>query len=382
MPSDDVVEFGGWPRPPRWVWALAGVAVVAVLAGVVVARTGAHHAAASAPSGSPVTAASPVPESRAPAAGAAGWPSAAGACGSSVYLPQIRLARQHARVHGKVLVGGTGVRQVTLGGAVLGALPGLPEHGRLVTNLVAGPGAAYAFDTPCLSSSAFVRVYRIVAGAAYRLRITADALLGGPHHVWAVTYRPRAVRTLVLIPGGRAVTFKSNITPVADTAAGLVVAEYHPPAGRPPAIKLVDPDTGAVLRRLGEGSPLGAAGHVLLVSLHGCGAPLAHSRCTLESINLNTGRPANMVELPAGRVPVSGDLSSPVFSPDGTLAAFQLARARRDPRFAAASPGRRPTWWSCTCARAGWTLCRASSCRPGPGPDWRSMPPGTGCWRR
>ena len=33
VPSDDVVEFGGWPRLPRWVWPVAGVAVVAVLAG-------------------------------------------------------------------------------------------------------------------------------------------------------------------------------------------------------------------------------------------------------------------------------------------------------------------------------------------------------------
>ncbi len=38
------VEFGGWPRPPRWVWAIAGVATVAVLAGVVAARTGPHRA--------------------------------------------------------------------------------------------------------------------------------------------------------------------------------------------------------------------------------------------------------------------------------------------------------------------------------------------------
>src|SRR5437660_9607126 len=38
------VEFGGWPRPPRWVWAIAGVAAVAVLTGVVVARTGPHRA--------------------------------------------------------------------------------------------------------------------------------------------------------------------------------------------------------------------------------------------------------------------------------------------------------------------------------------------------
>ena len=40
MPSNDVAEFGGWPRPPRWVWVAAGVAAVAVLAGVVIARTG------------------------------------------------------------------------------------------------------------------------------------------------------------------------------------------------------------------------------------------------------------------------------------------------------------------------------------------------------
>ena len=40
----NTVEFGGWPHPPRWVWAIAGVAAVAVLAGVVVARTGPHRA--------------------------------------------------------------------------------------------------------------------------------------------------------------------------------------------------------------------------------------------------------------------------------------------------------------------------------------------------
>jgi hypothetical protein len=45
--SRDVTEFGGWPRPPRWVWAAAGLAAVALLVVVVVARTGPHHAAAS-----------------------------------------------------------------------------------------------------------------------------------------------------------------------------------------------------------------------------------------------------------------------------------------------------------------------------------------------
>jgi len=304
---------------------------------VVVARTGPRHAAAAPPS-RPPAAASPIPGSRTPAGSAARWPSAAAACGSAVDLPQIHLAPQHAHVHARVLVGGTGLRRVTLGGAVSGALPGLPEHGWLVTNVVAGPGAAYAFDTPCVSSSAFVRVYRIVAGAAQRLRVTADALLGGSHRAWAVTYRAHHT-VLTALAGGRAVTFPSNIAPVADTAAGLVVVAYHPPAGRRHTVELLDPDTGAVLRRLGGGSPLGAAGQVLLVSAHGCAGPPAHGTCTLESVNLHTGRPAATAELPAGRVPVWGDLASPVISPDGTLAAFQLARARPDPRFAAAAPG-------------------------------------------
>ena len=44
MPSGEITEFGGWRRPPRWVWAVAGVAAVAVLAGVVVAHGGPHHA--------------------------------------------------------------------------------------------------------------------------------------------------------------------------------------------------------------------------------------------------------------------------------------------------------------------------------------------------
>jgi WD40 repeat protein len=47
MTSRDVTEFGGWPRPPRWVWAVAGLAVVALLVVAVVARATPRHAAAS-----------------------------------------------------------------------------------------------------------------------------------------------------------------------------------------------------------------------------------------------------------------------------------------------------------------------------------------------
>ncbi len=290
MPSGDVVESGGWRPPPRWVWAVAGVVAAAVLAGVVVARGGPHHAAASSRSKSPTAATSPVPGSRTPVAGpAARWPSAAGACGSPVYLPQIHLARHHARVHGRVLVGGTALRQVTLGRAVTRPLPGLPDHGRLVTKLVAGPGAYYAFDLPCSSSSPSLRVYRIVAGAAHHLNTTADDLLGGPHRAWAVTYLAHHT-VLTALTGGRAVTLKSHTTPLADTAAGLMVVAHHDLLDLPDTLELVDPNTGALLRRFAEAT--------------------------------------------AGRVPIS----DAVFSPGGTEAAFQLARASQDPRFTTGWP--------------------------------------------
>lgn len=334
MPSDDVVEFGGWPRPPKWAWAVAGIAVVTVLAGAVIAHTGAHHTAPASPSRPPPAAAPPTP------AGPP-WPSAAGACGSTVDLPQIHLSRQPVRIHARLLIGGTGLREIAPGGTVSGPLPGLPEHNRLVTNVVAGPGAAYAFDTPCVSSTASVRIYRVSSGAAHRLGFSADALIGGPHLAWALSYRSGGVLTQVLGPRAwsRAARFRSSTEPIADTAAGLVAVAYRPLAGQRHAVELVAPRTGAVLRRIGDGFPMGAAGRVLLVSLHDCAALLAHSTCTLESIDLNTGLPLATVKLPTGRAPTGGDLSSPVFSPDGTLAAFQLARARRDPRFAPAVLG-------------------------------------------
>jgi hypothetical protein len=316
------------------VWVVAGVTAVAVLAGVVAARTGPHDTAVSSRPGLLPPVSSPVRGARAPAAGsAARWPSAAGACGWPVYLPQIHLARHHAGVHGRVLVGGTGLWQVTFGRAVSTPLPGLSDHGRLVTKLAAGPGAVYAVALPCSSLSPSLRVYRIVAGAAHHLNTTADDLLGGPYHAWAVTYRGHHT-VLTPLAGGRAVTLQSDSTPFADTAAGLVVVAHHDQLDLPDTLELVDPTTGALLRGFTGATPLGAAGHVVLVSLPNCGALLTHSRCTLESIDLTTGRPTARFELPAGRVPSS----DAVFSPGGTAAAFQLARASQDPRFTTGWP--------------------------------------------
>jgi hypothetical protein len=326
VPADDVAEFGGWPQPPRWVWALAGIAAVAVLAGAVVAHTGPRHAAPSPPVGGTRTLV------RGPAAQ---WPSALGACGWPVYLPQIHLASRYAGVHGRLLVGGVGLRQLTLGRAMSGlpGLPGLPDHGRLVTKLVAGPGAVYAAGVPCSSPSPSLRVYRIVAGTAHRLSVTVDDLIGGPFHAWAVTYLARHT-VLTPLAGGPVVTLKPGSTPFADTAAGLLVVVHHDQLDLPDTLELVDPHTGAPLRRFTGATPLGAAGHLVLVSLPDCGPLLTHSSCTLESIDLTTGRPAARFKMPPGRIPVS----DAVLNPGGTEAAFLLTRANQDPRFTTGWP--------------------------------------------
>jgi hypothetical protein len=247
-----------------------------------------------------------------------------GDCGAPVYLPRIHLASQHARVHGTILVGGTALRQVNLGRALYRALPGLQDRGLLVTKLVPGPGADYAFVEP--RCSGYLWVYRILAGAAHRLSATADDLLGAPHQAWAVTYRSHTV--LTPLNGGPMVTLKKSYDPIAETAAGLVVLD-SPGAARARTAELIDSNSGPLLRWVARGYPMGATAHVVLVSLPGCQVPPTDRACALRSIDLMTGRPRATFVLPAGRVPVS----DAVFSPSGTTAAFQLARARPDPRF-------------------------------------------------
>jgi WD domain, G-beta repeat len=97
--SQNVIEFGGWPRPPRWVWAVAGLAVVALLVGVVVARTGPPHRAASSSAAATV----PVPVGRLPEpAPVAFSPPAQGACEPAVYPPPVGLAQTPAAIPGRV----------------------------------------------------------------------------------------------------------------------------------------------------------------------------------------------------------------------------------------------------------------------------------------
>jgi hypothetical protein len=121
MRSEDVLEFGGWPRLPRWVWAIAAVAAGAVLLGVVVTFAGLHHGAASASVGRHIAQAG------------------GGTCAPAVLGPgQVRtsagmpfVAQTLAGIPVKVLAGGTGSRTVVLGSFVLEP-SWLPGEGGLV----------------------------------------------------------------------------------------------------------------------------------------------------------------------------------------------------------------------------------------------------------
>lgn len=81
MPTGDVTEFGGWPQPPQWVWVVAGFAAAAVLVGVLAARAGPRHVAAS----SPAATTAPVRVQGTPAEGPVAFcPAAPGPCGPAV----------------------------------------------------------------------------------------------------------------------------------------------------------------------------------------------------------------------------------------------------------------------------------------------------------
>jgi hypothetical protein len=124
VPSEGVTEFGGWPQPPRWVWAVTAVAAGALLVGVVVARTGPQHGAASSPTGRH-------------SAHADGGGCAPAALGPGRVLSDVLvsppagapvLVQPSAGSLVRVLPDGTGSRRAVSGGLVLRPTLGLPDR--------------------------------------------------------------------------------------------------------------------------------------------------------------------------------------------------------------------------------------------------------------
>jgi hypothetical protein len=344
---------------PRWVWLLGAGVAAAVLIVVAVTRNGSHRKATVGPTPSsfPTPSSSPTPSptlSRTPppiggvgtvtTTPGAEWPSAPAGCGEVVLLALRTLTLQYGKTTGTVLVGGDRLQTVRLDQPSSTAVSsGSTGSGMLYAALATGPDAAYAETFPCDPSSnvgAGGFFYRIDAGSARRLNMTGDDLIGGAHHAWAVRFPPEPTAPAsspvasgeVLIPldGGPTITLEPNAYLIADTTAGLVVGVTDPLTDALPRIELVDAATGRVVRTVANSYTLAAHGHDLIGEGQTCGTlPTPTVICSLERLDLTTGRSIGTYRLPDGRTPVSGA----VFSPDGRTIAFQLTEATHDPRF-------------------------------------------------
>jgi hypothetical protein len=342
----EVLEGGSGRRSiPPWKWAIAAGFLLVALAVILFGR-GSDRLADPAPPSPAPTNGSPVPTSSTPdTSPASPWPSARGACNSTVYLPQGTAGRPPDGIDGTVLVGGTGIRELAVGSAAQTSIPGIPDRtGLLVTGLVAGPDADYAAITSCAAASHF---YRIVGDRAQLLPVPGNQfLLGGAHHAWGARYplpialpagstgvpvQPGPV--LTPLDGGPTVELGPNQRFFADTEAGLVVVTSDTTSDTtsdaPAQIELADVATGKRLRWLVAGTPMAAAGQTLLVQSAGCQDTSSPERCSIARVDLSTGRTTESYPMVANRQP---DVAA-VLSSNQKVAAFQLRRAAPDPRF-------------------------------------------------
>ncbi|MGH3636682.1 MAG: hypothetical protein ACRDTS_21855, partial [Mycobacterium sp.] len=225
-------------------------------------------------------------------------------------------------------------------------LPSSRPQAMVVTQMVAGPQAAYAQVAECGTSVFAGGDYRISDGVATRLPLHGElTLMGGVHHAWGLAYAspstgagsagPAAGTVMTALDGGPTITLPPYTDLVADTTAGLVVDHYDPTTpDTPPVLEVLDPTTGAPRYPLVNGYPRGGDARLVVVENRGCAVSPFAVRCSLAGIDVASGRTQMTATLPAGRLPVS----NLTFSADGTEAAFLLSRAHQDPRFATGHP--------------------------------------------
>ena len=313
----ETVEFGGWPRPPRWVWVIAGVAAVAVLAGVIVAHTGSRPAA-------------PISAATSPAAPGNGGRQPAG-------LPAP--PRNPARMTGRPLPHDTGLR-LALGGRrpawlwvatgrtePIGGLPRRDNGYQLIR--VTGGWAAMPFPSsngPCINCAPRpMPVYYFADGSREASRLGAAdfvAPAAAKGAVWLVSYHAGA-----FMPDTAGTAQEFSVSGAAlgpqrrlprgyvidqGTSSGLLLV---PELARTNAIRyeLWEPGTGQAIRSFQN---VIAASPSQIAWMPPCTA-----HCTVHVLNVD-GAPGRVIPL-AGR----SQSYLGAFSPDGRLLAL-LVTAR------------------------------------------------------
>jgi len=306
----NTTEFGGWPRPPKWVWAIAAVATVAVLAGVIVARTGLH---------------------RATPASAVTSPAAASGNGNLRMPPH-----KPARMAGQPLPREAGLR-LMLGGrrpawlwvttGKTEPIRGLPRRGNGYQLIRVGGGwAALPFPGNgvwCGDNCAPppVPVYYIADRSRVAIRLgTADfvAPAAATGAVWLVSYRAGAVMPATVGTAQQVSVSGAALGPrrrlprgyVIDqgTASGLLLVSA--PGTAAVRYQLWDPGTRRVSRRFPD---------LIAVSSGAIAwAPTCTARCSVQVLNLAGGR-GRVIPLPGRSQAYAG-----AFSTDGRLLALQV----------------------------------------------------------
>jgi hypothetical protein len=304
----DTVEFGGWPRPPRWVWVIAGVAAVALLVGLVVARTGRHRAAPASAVTSPAT------------------PGNGG----------LQMLRKPARMAGRPVPRDAGLRLV-LGGRrpawlwvatgktePIGGLPRRDSGYQLIR--VADGWAALPLPGNVVSCGNCaprpMPVYYIADGSREASRLGAAAFVAPAATtgaVWLESYRAGAV-----IPAAAGTAQEVSVSGVAlgprrrlprgygidqGTVSGLLLV---PPVSRAGVARfqLWEPGT----RRVSRSFPNAIAENPGEIAW----MPACAAHCAVHVLNL-AGGPGRVIPLPEGSQAYQG-----AFSPDGRLLALQV----------------------------------------------------------
>ena len=304
----NTTEFGGWPRPPAWVWAIAAVATVAVLAGVIVARTGPHRA-------------TPTSAVTSPAA----------VSGNGAFRPP----HKPARMAGQPLPREAGVR-LMLGGmrpawlwpstGKTEPIRGLPRRGNGYQLIrVASGWAALPFPGNASCDNCAPRpmpAYYIADGSRDASRLGAAdfvAPAAATGAVWLISYHAGAA-----MPATRGTAQEVSVSGAAlgpkrrlprgyvidqGTSAGLLLAPELTRAGVV-RYQLWEPGTGRVSRSFPNVIAV-SPGQIAWM-------PACTAGCTVHVLNL-AGGPGRVIALPGRSQAYQG-----AFSPDGRLLALQV----------------------------------------------------------
>jgi hypothetical protein len=330
----DLLEQGPPERRARRGWVLLAVAVL--LGAVFYSITRGDDEQGPAASSPPTPSASP-----APAIGALGtetgtpWPTRPGLCDSEALLPRLTAPQLEQPTGLRVLVGGAGVRVVDVDARAVTPIPGADGGAdRGVTDLVAANGGAGVLIQECAASIGpgfAARVTLAGAGTFRPLAGQVDTLMSDGSTAWGYRTVGDSNEAVVLRPldGGRSIRMPRDFTPYAVTKERFVGAVAEPATAQElPRIATV-PRTGArEAREIGRGYILAANDEAVVLQGE------CETDCVIRTVSY-AGLPLRRFQLPAG----TRIASEAVLSPDEELLAFQLARARPDPRYALDHPG-------------------------------------------